>query len=58
MFMFEWQNGSKEVIFDATCIICMDSTSASEFLWSDVGERILKGIFIENEAGIEMEART
>ena len=59
MFMFEWRNCDKEVILDATCVICTDSTSGSELLLWDVGRRNLKGIIIiQDKAGMETKART
>ena len=59
MFMFEWRNCSKEMILNATCVICTDSTSGSKLLQSDVRRRNLKGIIImHDEAKIEMDART
>lgn len=58
MFIFEWQNYRKKGIFDATCIICTDSTFGSEFLQLNIEGKNLKDIIIrQDKAGIEIEAR-
>ena len=59
MFIFKWQNCSKEVILDTTCVICTDITSGLELLQLDVrGSNLKSIIIIQNKAGMELEART
>lgn len=58
-FKFEWDNCCKEVVSNAPCVICTDSTAGLKVLRSQVGGSNPKGIIImRDEAGMEVEART
>ena len=58
-FKFEWNNCYKEVVSNAPCVICIDSTAGSKVLRSQVGGNNPKGIIImQDEAGMEVKAKT